>query len=311
MNAHPVKLKNKKKIRKKTEIALLFMSVPFFIHVLLFYFLPLLGWSIAFVNYIPGVSIWESKFVGWKYFEDIFSFGSDLGRVITNTLALGFLGILTAPLPMILAILLSEVTRNKVKRFIQVAVSLPNFISLIIVYAIFYTFLSVDGGFINEVLLRLNIISEPTNVLGNEAVTWYFQTFVRVWKEIGWAAIIYIGAITAIDTQLYDAACVDGAGRFKQAMHITVPGLIPTFTVLLLLSIGNLLSSNFEQIYVFHNALVHDKIETLDYYTYRLGLVKYDFSLATAVGVFKSITSLFLIYSVNFIIKKLSGRSII
>lgn len=311
MNLLPETVIRKKKLRKKTEIALLLMSVPFFIHVIIFYFMPLLGWSMAFVNYIPGVSIFDSKFVGWKYLVEIFSFGGDLGQVITNTLAFGFLGILTAPLPMVLAILLAEVSRNKMKRFIQVALSLPNFISYIIVYAIFYTFLSVDGGFINEILLKLHIISEPTNLLGNEAATWYFQTFVRIWKDIGWAAIIYIGAITAIDPQLYDAACADGAGRFRQAIHITIPGLIPTFTVLLLLSVGNLLSSNFEQIYVFHNALVHDKIETLDYYTYRIGLVKYNFSLSTAIGVFKSITSLVLIFSVNLIIKKLSGRSII
>jgi len=300
-----------KKTGKKAEVALLLMSVPFFIHVIIFYFLPLLGWSMAFVDYIPGVSIFNSKFVGWKNFTELFSFGGDLGQVITNTLAFGFLNILTAPLPMILAILLAEVTRSRVKRFIQVSLSLPNFISFIIVYAIFYTFLSVDGGFINEILLKLRIISEPTNLLGNEGATWYFQTFVRIWKDIGWAAIIYIGAITAIDPQLYDAASVDGASKFKQALHITIPGLVPTFTVLLLLSVGNMLSSNFEQIYVFHNALVHSKIETLDYYTYRIGLVKYDFSLSTAIGVFKSITSLVLIFTVNLIIKKLSGRSVI
>ncbi|HEY0829168.1 MAG TPA: ABC transporter permease subunit [Bacilli bacterium] len=309
--ANPATCIIKMKRKTKTGLVLWLMSIPFFVFVMIFYFVPLLGWSMAFVRYIPGVPIFESHFVGFKYFKAMFSYGSDLPRVIANTLAMGFLSILSAPLPMVLAILLSEVKRLKIKKFIQTTVALPNFISMIIVYSIFFSFLSVDGGFINDILLKLNLIDKPTNLLANEGATWYFQTFVGIWKGVGWGAIIYLGAITAIDPQLYDAANVDGASRFRQALHVTLPGLMPTFCVLLLLGVGNLLSSNFEQVYVFHNAIVHNKIETLDYYTYRIGLVNFDFSLSTAIGVFKSVTSLTLLFLVNLIIKKINGHSII
>ncbi|MBP1996039.1 ABC transporter permease [Paenibacillus eucommiae] len=301
----------KRRYMNKTELQLLLTALPFFLLVLVFTYVPLLGWSMAFVNYIPGVPITESQFVGFKFFKMIFGYGSDLPKAILNTLAMGFLNILVSPLPMILAILLNEVRRSKIKRFIQTSVTLPNFISMIIVYSVFFSFLSVDGGVMNELLLKIGIIKEPLNLLGNSSATWYFQTFVGVWKTIGWGAIIFLGAIASIDTQLYDAASVDGAGRFRQALHITVPGLMPTFSVLLLLGIGNLLTSNFEQIYVFHNALVHDKIETLDYYTYRIGLINFDFSLSTAIGMFKSVISLILLFSVNLIMKKVNGYSII
>jgi putative aldouronate transport system permease protein len=297
--------------RRKTDWLLWAMTLPFFILVLLFNYVPLAGWSMAFVKYIPGLSIYKSEFAGLDYFRQIFSLGSELPKAITNTLALGFLGMLTAPLPMLLAILISEVGRIRMRKFIQVALSLPNFISFIIVYSIFFTFFSVDGGFINQIMLKLHLISEPTNLLGNESATWLFQTLVIVWKSMGWSAIIYIGAITSIDTQLYDAASVDGAGRFKKAMHVTLPGLLPTFTVLLLLSVGNLLGSNFEQIYVFHNALNHDRIVTLDYYAYQAGLVNFNFSLGTAIGAFKSVTSLIILFATNAVIKKVSGNSII
>ncbi|WP_168735817.1 ABC transporter permease subunit [Cohnella fermenti] len=298
--------------RTRTDGWLLWlMTLPFFLLVILFNYVPLAGWSMAFVRYIPGLSIFKSEYVGFDYFQQLFGTGGELPKAITNTLALGFLGILASPLSMILAILITEVGQRRLRKFIQVALSLPNFISFIIVYAIFFTFFSVDGGLVNALLLKLHLISEPTNLLGNESATWLFQTFVVVWKTIGWSAIIYIGAITSIDLELYDAASVDGAGRFKKALHVTIPGLMPTFTVLLLLSVGNLLGSNFEQIFVFHNALNHDRIVTLDYYSYQAGLVNFDFSLGTAIGVFKSVTSLVILFAANGVIKRISGNSII
>lgn len=299
------------KVQRKTELLLWGMTLPFFLLMIVFNYVPLIGWSIAFVNYIPGVSVLHSTFVGFKYFKELFDVGGELSQAIRNTLALGFLSILTAPLPMILAILIAEVGRQRIRKIIQISLAIPNFISFIIVYSIFFTFLSVDGGFLNLLMIKFHIISQPTNLLGNEGATWFFQAFVRTWKEIGWSAIIYIGAITSIDPQLYDAANVDGANRFQKIVHITIPGLMPTFTVILLLSIGNLLTSNFEQIYVFHNAIVHDKIQTLDYYAYRIGLVDFNFSLGTAISLFKSVTSLFILFLVNFIIKRISGKSII
>jgi ABC-type polysaccharide transport system permease subunit len=211
-----------------------------------------------------------------------------------------------------MAILISEVRWEKAKRIIQTATSLPNFTSWIIIFAVSFSFFSVDDGLINNLLIRMNLIKEPWNLLGNVDITWYFQTALSIWKSLGWMAIIYIGAIAGIDQELYEAARVDGAGRLRQIIHITVPGIMPTFAVLLFLSIGWMLSgTSFEQIYVFHNALVHDKIQTLDYYVYSVGLKNFNFSLATAVGIFKTLVSVVLLMTTGLISKKLVGRSII
>lgn len=294
-----------------TRLQLALMSIPFMLLVFVFNYVPLFGWVMAFVEYIPGLPITESKFVGLKYFGQVFSYGTELYTALINSLVLGLLNFLVSPIPMIVAIMLHEMRRMRVRRSVQTAITLPNFISMTIVYAVFFFFFSVDGGLVNDFLLRLGLISEPFNLLGNEGATWVFQTLILIWKTAGWGAIIYLGAINSIDLQLYDAASVDGAGRFRQVLHVTLPGLMPTFMIMMLLGIGNLLNYNFEQIYVFHNALVHDKIMTLDYYIYLIGLVKFDFSFSTAVGLYKTLVSLVLLFVINGVIKKIYGYSII
>ena len=294
------------------ETTLLLMVLPFIIFIIVFCYLPLLGWAIAFVDYNPGVSIFESSFVGFRYFKDIFSQTSEFANVMVNTFAMSFLGIATSPVPVILAILITEVRNMKYKKIIQTVTSLPNFTSWIIVYAVAFSFFSLDDGLINNLLLKLNIISDPVNVLGDKNIVWYFQTLLGLWKSAGWAAIIYIGAIAGIDQELYEATRVDGAGRLRQILHITIPGILPTFVVLLLLSVGYMLSgTSFEQIYVFRNSLVHEKIQTLDYYVYSVGLRRLNFSFATAMGVFKTVVSIVLLFVTSLISKKLVGSSII
>jgi len=294
-----------------TNLQLALMSIPFLLLVIVFNYVPLFGWAMAFVEYIPGLPIAESKFVGFKYFVQVFTYGTEMYQALINSLVLGLLNFLVSPLPMLVAILLHEVRRMRIRRIVQTAITLPNFISMTIVYAVFFFFFSVDGGLINDMLLRMGIIEEPFNLLGNESATWLFQTLVLIWKTAGWGAIIYLGAINSIDMQLYDAASVDGAGRFRQVLHVTLPGLMPTFLVMMLLGIGNLLNYNFEQIYMFHNSLVHDKIQTIDYYIYQIGLVNFDFSFSTAVGLYKTLVSLALLFMINWIIKKIHGYSII
>lgn len=304
--------KNTKKRTLSLENTLLLMTIPFALFMILFAIVPLFGWSIAFVNYTPGVSVFHSEFVGFKYFMNLFTASSDFPEVIRNTLILSFLGLLCNPIPAILAIMLNEVKSSGVKRIIQTVTSLPHFTSWVIVFAVMFSFFSVDDGLINTVLLKLHVIQDPTNVLANSSIVWYFQTAIGLWKGLGWSAIIYLGAITGIDQELYEAATVDGAGRMKRILHITIPGLMPTFVVLTFLNVGSLLSgASFDQIFVFHNGVVHDKIQTLNYYVYSLGLQHFNFSMSTAVGMFNSVVSVILLTIAGLLSKRVIGRSLL
>lgn len=288
------------------------LALPFILYFLIFSYIPLFGWAMAFVRYIPGVPIFDNTFVGLYYFKNLFSFASDFPRVMVNTLAMSLLGIIVSPCPMILAILLNEVKQLKLRRVFQTATSLPNFVSWIIVYGVFFVLFSIDDGIVNRLLTMLKIGNHPVNPLASSDFTWYFQTLIGLWKSVGWTAIIYLGAISGIDQEQYDAASVDGAGRYQKAIHVTLPGLMPTFVVLLMLQVASLLAgAGFEQVFVFHNALVHSKIEILDYYVYRIGLQQLDFSYATAIGIFKTIVSIILLFSVNGMAKIVLGRNII
>lgn len=294
------------------QITLLAMAIPFVLFVIAFSYVPIAGWSMAFVKYKPGMNIFECDFVGFRNFTRIFTYSNDFPIVMRNTLIMSFFGILTSPLPIVLAIAVSQLGSRKYQRVVQTITSLPNFISWVIIYGISFVFFAIDGGVVNEMLMNLGIISEPTNLLGNNDAVWYFQTALSVWKGAGWTAIIYFGAIAGIDQELYEAAQIDGAGRWRQIWHVTVPGLMPTFVVMLLLSVGSLLSgTSFEQIYVFHNNLVHTNIQTLDYYVYTMGIKRFDFSLSTAIGMFNTLVSLILLFTCNLLSKKLTDQSII
>ncbi len=180
---------------------------------------------------------------------------------------------------------------------------------MIIVYSLATIFFS-SSGLINEILIYLGWIGQRANVLANPDATWLFQTAVGIWKALGWGAIIYLAAIAGIDQELYDAAKLDGAGRFRRILHVTVPGVMPTFFVLLLLNIAGLLSHGFEQHLVFYNTLVSERIETLDYYVYRMGIGTGEISYGTAVGITKSIVSIALLFSMNALSRKVRGHSV-
>ncbi|MFD0712076.1 ABC transporter permease [Paenibacillus sp. GCM10027626] len=300
----------KKPVITKSKLSLLLMALPFIVLVFLFNYLPLFGWVYVFFDYKPGIPLSQTPFVGLKFFELTLNDGGELLNVLKNTLAMSFLGLLTSPLPLIFAILLSEVKNKTFQKIVQTTTTLPNFISWFIVFSLFFSVFSVEGLF-NTLLIKLHIISEPTNILGNGEAVWYVQTAVAVWKGLGWGAIIYLASIAGIDQELFDAAKVDGAGRFQTIMNVTVPGLMPTYIVLLLLSISNMLSNGFDQYFVFHNPLVAEKIEVLDYYVYRIGIATNDYAYATAIGMSKTVISVILLFTVNFISKRVRGQSIV
>ncbi len=295
---------------KKERFILTLLAVPFILFVFAFSYVPLFGWILAFVNYKPGLNIWDCDFKGLFYFKLIFQDWNKMASVLKNTLAMSFLGLVCTPLPAIFAIFLSELPSARFKKVVQTLTTIPNFISWVIIYALAYALFSTEGV-VNQLLLQAGVIETAGNILGSSRITWVFQTILNVWKVLGWNAIIYFAAIAGIDSELYDAASVDGAGRFHKILHITVPGISSTFFVLLLLQVSNMLSLGIDQYLAFYNSMVADKILVLDLYVYRLGLITQDYSYATAVGIFKSLVSIILLFSVNGISKKLRGESLV
>ncbi|MFF2093991.1 ABC transporter permease [Paenibacillus sp. NPDC058174] len=289
---------------------LFWMAVPFVLVVFIFNYIPLFGWIYAFFDYKPGVPLWKTPFAGIDYFKLMYEERKDLFNVLRNTMIMSVLGLLCTPLFAAFAIFLNEMKSKSFKKVVQITTTLPNFISWVLVYAVFFMFFSSDG-FINKVLFHFGWIDSPTNVLGNNDIVWYVQTGIVMWKGLGWGAIIYLAAIAGIDQEQYDAAKVDGAGRFRTIWHITVPGILPTFFVLLLLDISNMLSNGFDQYFVFYNPLVASHIEVLDYYTYRVGMLNSDFSYSTALGISKTVISITLLFTVNNLAKRVRGESII
>ena len=284
--------------------------LPFLIYVCIFSYVPLYGWIYSVFEYKPGMQLKDMAFVGMKYFSLIYDGSTNFLMVFRNTLVLSGLGLMCSVIPVIFAILLSQLRSGRFSKIIQTVTSLPNFISWVLVYAIFFSMFSVSDGVINQLLVSLGILKAPVNLLGDADKAWYVQTFIAMWKTTGWSAIIYLAAIAGIDQELYDAAAADGANRFQRIIHITVPGILPTYFVLLLLAIANILSNGFEQYWVFQNALTRDKLEVFDTYVYRLGMVNMQFSFSTAMGMFKTIVSIILLTAANFASKLLRGQGI-
>ncbi len=295
--------------KKKIDYKLLLMALPFVLFLMVFYYAQLFGWLYAFVDYKAGKPILEQVFVGLKYFLKLFEPGSRFIVAFKNSLIYGLLGIVISPAPAIFAIFLSEITNSKIKRTIQTMSSFPNFISWILVYSICFMFFSTEGQ-ISQLLIKLGLM-ESGNILSNANAAYLFQMFLGLWKSLGWNAIIYMSAITSIDPELYDAAAVDGANRFQKMYHITVKSIMPTFFILLVLSISSIANAGFDQYYVFYNPMVSEQLEVLPTYAYKMGIGNGQISFATAIGMTQSIISVILLFSVNRIAKKITGNSII
>lgn len=289
---------------------LLLLALPFIVMTFLFNYIPLFGWVYAFFDYKPGIPLSQTGFVGLKYFVMSFTEWNQLKNVMINTLVMSFLGLALTPLPVLFAVFLQEIRWGFFKKFVQTFTTLPNFISWIIVFGIFFSIFSVEGLF-NELMLKWGWLDAPTNVLGNAAIAWYVQTLLSLWKSLGWGAIIYLAAIAGIDAHLYEAARVDGAGRWRCMWHITLPGLAPTYLVLLILQISMFLSNGFDQYFVFYNPLVASKLEVLDYFVYKVGILGRSYSYSVALGIWKTAISITLLFFANAVARKIRGNSIV
>ena len=287
----------------KRQWILVVIAAVYVIYGIIFYYLPLVGWIMAFQNFKYYDGIFGSKFVGFDKFKFLFSDKTFL-MVIRNTFAMGVLNLFFSTITAIIfAILLNEVKNKHFKKSIQTISYLPHFLSWIIVTAIVREVLSSDG-IVNEFLMNVCGNKMPIDFFAVKGYFWWIVAFTNVWKETGWNAIIYLAAITAIDPSLYEAADMDGASRFQKMWYITLPSLRPTIMILLLINIGNVLNAGFELQYILGNDVISDVSKILDVFILDWGISQFDFSLGTAAGIFKSVIALILVCLGNFIAKK-------
>ncbi len=304
----------KKPLLQQRGFRLFLLILPFLLLVFLFSYLPLHGWIYAFFNYKPGRPLFSCEFVGFQYFTQMFADKyafEDIIRVMRNTFAMSFLGILTSPLPMIFAIFLAGLKCMPFRKVVQTLTTVPNFISWVLVYSVAYAMFSVNDGMINRLLVGLGLVEEGINFLASSDHVWLTMWLWGTWKGLGWNAIMYIAALAGIDQEQYEAAEVDGASRLQKIWYITVPGLLPTFFVLLLMSIANLINNGMEQYFVFQNAMNKEYIEVLDLYVYNQGMTGYNYSFATAISMLKSIISVTLLFIANGMSRVFRGESVI
>lgn len=289
---------------------LYFMSLPFIIWAFVFSYLPLWGWTMAFQDFKPAKPFLDQKWVGFKHFVELFS-DDRFYLALRNTLAMSVLSLVVGFIvPIIFAILLNELRGMMFKRFVQTVSYLPHFVSWVVVAGIVTKMLSTQGGAINDLLVGLHIINEPIQFMAKGNWFWYIVTAADVWKEMGWNTIIYLAAITGIDPELYEASRVDGASRYRQMWHITLPGIRTTISVLFIMAIGHLMQIGFEKQFLLGNNLVLEYSQVLELYALQYGLQMGRFSYGTAISIFNSVVSVILLFTVNGIFKKVSKESI-
>jgi len=287
------------------------MSVPLVLYVVLFSYVPLWGWTMAFQNFKPVRTFFKQEWVGIQQFKFLFN-DHVFVRTIRNSLAMSLinttLGFITA---IIFALLLNEVRKIFFKRVIQTVSYLPHFLSWIIVTGLVSNMLTTDSGAINEVLMVLGIIKEPILWLSYQKYFWGIVGLTYVWKEVGWNTIIYLAAISGIDPTLYEAANVDGCNRYQKMWHITLPGIKPTVIILLILAIGRMMEAGFDMQYLLRNGFIQEVSDTIDVYVVIFGFRNGNFSMATAAGMFKNIVNIFLIFTANWIAKRAGEERLI
>ena len=302
-----------KTAKQKNSLKDFLMILPFLLLIAVFSYYPLYGWVYAFFDYKPPFPLSWDKFVGFKWFVSMVENPvkvKKLLQVLTNTFAMSGLSLLFSWFPMIFAVFLNEIKFTPFKKFVQTVTTLPNFISWVLVYSIAFSVFNSTGA-VNSVLMNMGIIDEPIMFLQSSSHVWFKQWVWLTWKNAGWAAIMYIAAITGIDESLMEAAKIDGASRMQCIWHITIPSILPTYFVLVMLSLANFLSNGMEQYFVFANSFNKAKIEVLDLYVYNLAMGSGGYSLSTAISILKTFVSIMLLCITNWVSKKIRGESLL
>ena len=288
--------------------ALYLMALPGIVYFLVFKYLPMGGLIIAFQDYKPFLGILGSPWVGFEHFVRLFTQDTFV-MLLRNTLLLSVLLMaISFPIPIVLALLLNELRGVVFKRSIQTVIYLPHFMSWVIVVSLFYVMLTTDGGAINNLIVALG--GEPIGFLTEPEWLRPMYVFQHVWRTAGWGTIVYLAALTAVDMALYEAAEIDGANRWKQTWHMTLPAIRPTIIVLFILSIGDFLELGFEHMFLLLNSMNREVGEIFDTYVYTAGIQNGQLSFATAVGLFKGLVGLILVIGANSLAKKLGEEGV-
>ncbi len=273
----------------------------------IFRYLPMVGNVIAFRRYRPGGSLFGDEWVGLHYFR-LFLHDPTFWQVFTNTLILGGLTLVFIfPMPVVLALLLNELHNRRLKRFVQTVSYLPHFLSIVVVVGFITQILDVDG-----------VVNQGLRAVGHAPIAflqqpgWFRTIYVssEMWQTVGWGTILYLAALTTIDTDLYEAARIDGASRWRQIWHVTLPGIRPTMMTLLILNIGTFMAVGFEKVLLLYNPLTYPTADVITTYLYRVGVVSGSFSYAAAIGLFESVIGLIMVVSANFVSKRTVGAGL-
>lgn len=288
--------------RLKRDKWLYILLLPGLLYFLVFKYAPMWGVLLAFKDYQPFIGFWKSEWVGVEHFRVFFQ-NPDFFMLLRNTLVLTLYNLLFFfPAPIILALLLNEIHRSFFKKTVQTMIYVPHFISMVIVASMSYVFLTTEGGAVNEMLYTLT--GSKVDFLASP--DWFRPLIIlqTIWKECGWGTIIFLAALAGVDVEQYEAAVVDGASRWRQIWHITLPAIRSTIIILLILRMGTILDNGFEQIYLMMNALNREVAEVFDTYVYALGITQGAFSYSTAVGLFKSVIGVTMVLGTNWLAKK-------
>ena len=308
--AVPFKRPSRFWLRLWRQWGLQLMVIPGILWMLIFNYLPMGGIMMAFKNFrLSYKSIFQGAWLGFDNFSEFFR--DDYFTVtMVNTLGISVLRLLIGfPLPILFALLLNELRNMRFKKIVQTVSYLPHFLSWVVLGGIMITWLS-KSGVINDVLVGLHVLKEPVSFLGKPSYFWGLALISDTWKELGWSAIIYLAAIASVDQEMYEAATVDGASRFKKMWYITLPAIKGTVMILFILAVSGVLNSNFDQMLILKNALNAERATVLDIYVYEMGMGKGRFGYATAIGLFKSVIGTILLLSANAFSRRVQGRSL-
>lgn len=283
------------------------MILPVVIYIAVFCYKPMYGVIIAFKNFRPAVGIIDSPWVGFRHFTTFFS-DYNFWRILKNTFSISALSILFGfPAPILLALLINEIRNTKFKRMVQTISYMPYFISMVIICGLIKTFCQSDG-IITDLVVALG--GERINLLASK--NWFYPIYIisNIWQNIGWDSIIYLAALSGIDQEQYETAKVDGAGRIRQIISVTLPGLMPTVTILFILKMGSILNVGFEKILLLYSPTTYEVADVISTYVYRIGILDANFSYSTAIGLFNSIVNIIFLLLTNTISKKMNNSGL-
>lgn len=306
---------NERKVSLGHRIArqkwVLLMLAPLAILIFIFSYLPLTGWIMAFTDYNIGSPVFGNAWTGLHQFTRLLSYSNDLLRLLKNTVVINIVSVANNLLcALVLTLLLREVRWKRGAKVIQTVTFFPYFVSAVIAYAIVWSLVAVNSGAVNQALVRMGALKRGINVLGDAKYSWTLMILINLWKFTGYNCVLFMAAAAGIPTDQYESASIDGATRFQKAWYITLPSLLPTAAVLLIMNSGWILNSNLEMFMVFQNTTNQQTMEVLDMYIYKYGLKLMDYSYATAAGIVKTGVSLLILVLVNKGVKKLSGTGI-